>query len=248
MNAPWLPALRRQRISMNGHTIGYGVVGQGAPVVLVHGLSGSARWWQHNIAALAEQMQVFVVDLVGFGDSRGSRFVLGEAADVLIGWMDAVGLPVASLVGHSMGGYIVTDIAANHPERVNRLLLVDAAVMPFERNYPQHALGLLHELLHLQPAFLPVLVQDAMRAGPWTLWGAMREIIRADLREKLPGIVAPTLIVWGALDDVVPVALGRALHAAIPASELVVLARAGHNAMWDQPHEFNRLAVRFLRG
>lgn len=201
-----------------------------------------------DVPALAARLRVYVVDLVGFGASRGSRFALAEAAGVLAGWMDALGLARASLAGHSMGGYVVAELAASAPERVARLLLVDAAVMPFGRTFAQHGLGLLREMLQLPPAFLPVLVGDALRAGPFTLWVAAQEVMRVDLRVKLARIQAPTLVVWGARDRVVPLALGRALAAAIPHGELAVIDGAGHNAMWDRPAAFNELALHVLAG
>lgn len=244
MSAP----LRQGRhvVRLSSHTIGYEVTGDGPPVVLVHGLSGSTRWWRRNVPALAARFRVYVVDLVGFGASRGGLFALTEAAAVLAGWMDAVGLGRVGLVGHSMGGYIVAELAASEPERAARLLLVDAAVMPFGRSYAQHGLGLLRELMQLPPEFLPVLVGDALRAGPLTIWAAAQEVMRADLRARLSEIRVPTLLVWGARDHVVPLALGRSLAAAMRESELVVIEGAGHNAMWDCPAAFNRVALRFL--
>lgn len=230
------------------YNVGYGVAGDGPAVVLIHGLSGSTRWWRRNVPALAERFRVYVVDLVGFGTSRGSRFALAEGAELLAGWMDAVGLGQASLVGHSMGGYVVAELAATRPALVRRLLLVDAAVLPFGRTFAQHGLGLLRELLQLPPAFFPVLVGDALRAGPLTIWAAAQEVMRADLSTKLGQIHAPTLLVWGARDRVVPLALGRALADRLVACELAVIEGAGHNAMWDRPAVFNQLALRFLAG
>ncbi|HMQ35371.1 MAG TPA: alpha/beta fold hydrolase [Chloroflexaceae bacterium] len=240
--------LAHHRVRLGPHTVGYGVAGAGPPVVLVHGLSGSTRWWRRNVPALAARLRVYVVDLVGFGASRGSRFALAEAAGLLAAWMDAVGLGRAGLVGHSMGGYVVAELAAARPELVARLLLLDAAVLPFCRSFAQHGLGLARELLQLPPAFLPVLVGDALRAGPLTVWAAAQEVMRADLSAKLGHISAPTMVIWGARDRVVPLALGRALADALPRSELAVIEGAGHNAMWDRPDAFNRLALRFLAG
>lgn len=93
---------------VGGHRVRYEVVGEGEPVVLVHGLSGSTRWWARNTAALATEYQVYLVDLPGFGAMRRlrRRFVLAEAASWLSAWMEAVGLQSAHLVGHSMGGYV----------------------------------------------------------------------------------------------------------------------------------------------
>ncbi|HZB95846.1 MAG TPA: alpha/beta fold hydrolase, partial [Herpetosiphonaceae bacterium] len=97
-----------REIQVRGLRVRYQVVGSGEPVILVHGLSGSSRWWMRNIPALAPRYQLYLVDLPGFGAMRRHRrhFVLSEAASWLLAWMDAVNLRQAHVVGHSMGGFI----------------------------------------------------------------------------------------------------------------------------------------------
>lgn len=228
--------------------IAYQVLGAGPALVLLHGLSGSSRWWRYNAGPLAERFQVHVIDLIGFGASRGQRFVLREAAALVGAWMQQIGLARASLVGHSMGGHIAAELAAREPGCVERLVLVDAPVLPFGYGYGRHALGMLRELRQLRANFLPVLVADGLRAGPATLWRAAGELLRADLRPQIERIAAPTLLVWGARDALVPLALGQALCEALPQAGLLVLAGAGHNAMWDCPAAFNREVLAFLAG
>ena len=96
-------SVREARV--RGHSIRYEVTGEGEPMVLVHGLSGSTRWWVRNIPALAEHHRLYLVDLPGFGAMRHLRrqFTLVESASWLSAWMEAVGLGPAHLVGHSMG-------------------------------------------------------------------------------------------------------------------------------------------------
>jgi pimeloyl-ACP methyl ester carboxylesterase len=229
-------------------TTAFQVVGDGAPVLLLHGLSGSSRWWRYNIGPLAEHFRVYVVDLTGFGASRGYRFALREAAGHLVKLIDQLGIARASVVGHSMGGHIAADLAAEYPERVERLVLVDAAVLPFGLSYVQHARSLAREVRRVRPDFLPILVTDALRAGPRTVWRAANDLLHADLSPKLERIGAPTLMIWGEHDALVPVTFGRLLRAAMPKTELVIIAGAGHNAMWDCPAPFNREVIAFLDG
>jgi pimeloyl-ACP methyl ester carboxylesterase len=238
---------RRTRVGRA--TIAYQVAGDGLPIVLIHGLSGSSRWWARNVRALAECFRVHVIDLVGFGDSRhGGRFVLGEAAPYLARWMDQLGIARAGLVGHSMGGYIAAELAADHPDRVERLVLVDAAALPFGQSLAWHLVSMAQELHALPPDFLPTLFYDALRAGPATLWDAANALLCADLRPKLGHIQAPTLVVWGERDAIVPLALGKQLSRHVRGKELLVIKGAGHNPMWDCPQAFNREVAAFLSG
>ncbi len=237
----------RRRAKIGPATIAYEVAGSGPPVVLVHGLSGSSRWWRRNIGALTPYRRVYMLDLIGFGASRARHpFALAEAAGYLRQWMDQVGLERVSLVGHSMGGLIAAELAADAPERVDRLVLVDPAALPLDAHFLTHALSLLRELRYISPSFLPVLLADTLRAGPFTFWRAATALMLADLRPKLELIRAPTLVIWGEYDALVPLALAQQLAQYLRYEELVVLKGAGHVSMWDRPQEFNRALVEFL--
>lgn len=237
-----------QRLQIGEATIAFQVVGEGPPVLLIHGLSGSSRWWRYNIEPLARDFRLYLIDLIGFGASRGARFVLRDAAMHLATWMAQLGIARASVVGHSMGGHIAADLAAERPELVERLVLVDAAVLPLNRNHVQYARHLARELRQLRLNFLPILMTDALRAGPRTVWHAADELLHADLRPKLERIAAPTLMIWGERDALVPVTFGHALRSALPGAELIVIAGASHNPMWDCPAAFNREVSAFLHG
>ena len=224
----------------------YEVAGKGKPVILLHGLSGSTRWWKWNIRDLAQHYQVISIDMIGFGRSRGQPFVLRDAAGLLEKWMEEAGIECASLIGHSMGGYIAAGLAARSPERVERLILVDALAMPIGRTVFRSALGLVEALRYLPLNFLPVMFQDALQAGPVTLIQAIREVMAADQRPILGRIRMPTLILWGEHDTLLPVEAGRQLHQCLPQAEYQVIAGAGHNPMWDRPEPFNRAVLDFL--
>jgi pimeloyl-ACP methyl ester carboxylesterase len=238
---------QRRRAKVGPVDIHYQEAGAGEPLVLIHGLSGSGRWWSKNIAELAAKYHVYVVDLIGFGASRnGHPFVLKDAAAYLARWMELLGIARASLVGHSMGGHIAADLAADYPERVERLILVDAAVLPFEQRYVGHALALLREARQMALGFLPILFGDALRAGVPTILKAAGELFEADLRPKLERISAPTLVIWGENDALIPAEAGKRLSRYLRYDELVIVKRAGHNPMWDCPRAFNQVVVEFL--
>ncbi len=240
----------RHEVRVGEWSIGYEVAGEGEPVVLVHGLSGSTRWWSRNVPAIAERHRIYLVDLPGFGTMRSlrRRFVLAETATWLSEWMEAAGLERAHLVGHSMGGYVSVRLAASRPELVRRLVLIAPAGVPAERSMIGHLVPLLLAVRYATPAFIPVLVRDALRMGPSTLLRAARDLLAEDIRGDLRNVEAPTLLVWGENDPLIPPAVGDLLREEIPNSRLLLLRRAGHVPMFDQPKEFDAALLAFLAG
>jgi pimeloyl-ACP methyl ester carboxylesterase len=238
----------QQRVRVGGTDIYYEVSGSGPPLVLAHGLCGSGRWWSANAPFLARRFQVYSLDLVGFGRSRGGPpFRLGDAASTLAEWMRQCLPAPAHLVGHSMGGHIAAELAADYPELVARLVLVDAAAGRFDVTLAPGALAGLPTLLRtLSPAFIRMLLSDASCAGPATIARALSALLATDLESKLGQITAPTLVIWGSDDMLVPLAVGRRIAAAIPGAQLAVLPRTGHNPMIERPETFNRLVHNFL--
>ncbi|HEX9370113.1 MAG TPA: alpha/beta hydrolase [Roseiflexaceae bacterium] len=239
--------IEQRRIQVGHAKIAYQVAGDGPPLVLIHGLSGSSRWWERNILALAERFRVHVVDLIGFGASTARHpFVLKHSPVYLAAWMDRLGIPQAHVVGHSMGGVIAADLAADFPDRVDRLVLVDAAMFVAQQDPLAHALGVIREFGIHQPRFLPILLGDAFQAGVGTLSRAAVELLTTDITPKLQQIQAPTLVVWGERDAITPLDAGRRLCGALPNGRLVIVEGAGHNPMWECPSAFNRVVADFV--
>ena len=111
------------------NVLAYEVAGSGPPLILLHGLSGSGRWWGRNVPAFADSFRTYTVDLPGFGQSRGVRWSrLDDIADRLADWLVDEGLSQAHIAGHSLGGAVAARLAARHPDRIDRLVLVDAAI------------------------------------------------------------------------------------------------------------------------
>lgn len=220
-------------------------------VFLLHGLSGSSRWWQRAVPGLAQRYRVVVPDLIGFGRSRrvGRLPSIATIAAVVADWMPGAGLETAHVVGHSMGGQVAIHLAARFPERVGRLVLADAAGIP-RPTTPGKLIRFAAEIAPLwrwgDPTFLPVILADALAAGPRTLLQAIGHILQDDVRPLLPRIRAATLIVWGARDNWVPIEHAELLKEGIPDARVAVVPAAGHNPMVDRPAEFNRLVLDFL--
>jgi pimeloyl-ACP methyl ester carboxylesterase len=235
-------------LNVGEDTIYYQVAGEGEPVVLVHGLSASSLWWTRNVPALVRRYRVYLIDLPGFGNMRryASRFVLNRLSADIVAWLAALGMQQAHFVGHSMGGYICLQIAAHNPEVVKRLVLVAPAAIPLYRSVRTYLTPLFVSLRDLSPAFFPILAYDALRAGPLTLLRAARELVSGDISLSLRAISAPTLILWGERDALLPPGLGESLRQEMQDARLLVLKRAGHVAMFDQPSQFNAAVLAFL--
>lgn len=221
---------------------------RGTPVVLIHGLSGSARWWRHNIPALRQRHRVYVLELTGYGQPlawrRRSLGVRQDAA-LVAHWLADQGLEQVTLIGHSMGGHIAIHVAALEPQRVSHLVLACASGLL--RGHPlRAALHLPRAAITGRPSFLPTVMADSVRAGLPNLWRSVSELLRDSVQELLPRLQARTLVVWGARDALVPAELGRQLAAAIPGAQYVELPRAGHVVMVDDPAGFNRAVEEFL--
>jgi pimeloyl-ACP methyl ester carboxylesterase len=209
------------------------------PVVLIHGLSGSPDWWRHVAARLEPDREVHLVDLP-------KRLSLEDAAEWLAERLRSDGLEGVDLVGHSMGGLICARLAAGRPELVGRLVLIaPAGIAPGSR--VRHVVPLLRALRHSSPRLLPLLARDALRAGPRTLWRAAGEVLEADIRAHLGEISAPTLLIWGGRDTLVPPALGEVFRSEIADARLVVLERASHVPMFDAAEDVSRELTEFLR-
>jgi pimeloyl-ACP methyl ester carboxylesterase len=240
--------MERRQVWVGDVRVAYEVAGEGPPVVLIHGLGGSSGWWARNAPGLSRHFRVYLIDVIGFGDSGGQLFVLANASRHLVAWMDALEIGRATFVGHSMGGYIAADLAAEHPDRVERLILVNSAALPFEWGYTRHLINSIRGLRYFSPRFFPIVVRDSFRAGPLTLLGGIRQILAADLTEKLARIEAPTLVLWGAGDPMIPLDIGERLSRQVKHGTFAKVEGAAHNPMWERPEAFNQAVVEFLSG
>jgi len=100
--------------------------GDGPPLVMLHGLTGHAHTWDHTAAALSDRYHVYALDQRGHGDTEwASRYGIPAMLGDLLGFLDALGLPVVTLMGLSMGGIVAYQFTAAHPERVSRLAVLD---------------------------------------------------------------------------------------------------------------------------
>jgi pimeloyl-ACP methyl ester carboxylesterase len=150
------------------------------------------------------------------------------------------------LVGHSLGGAASARLAVTRADLVEALVLVAAVGMPSQRRLREYAGPLFTTLRTTNPVFLSRIAADAIRAAPEALVRGGLYSARADISDEASRIRAPTLLVWGERDTLVPLSLAGEWHRAVPCSRLVVMPGVGHVPMVERPREFAELLLEFL--
>jgi pimeloyl-ACP methyl ester carboxylesterase len=229
-----------REIEVDGLPVRYRVAGTGSALVLVHGLSGSWRWWTPLVARLGGRRRLHLVELPRLGRRLGA----GSLAPWLGRWLDAVGLGRVDLFGHSLGGLVAAEVAARRQEQVRRLVLAAPAGIPCGRGVLGRTLPLVEALFDVRGR-LPTIVADAVRTGPISLAHGLAYVLERDLRAELADIRVPTLLIWGERDRLVPVSIAAEWERLLSDSRLVRLS-CGHVPMWEAPRELSGAVVAFL--
>lgn len=249
--------------------------GEGQPVVLVHGSGpGVSAWanWRLALPVLADRgFRVVAPDLLGFGYTEprpGATYDLETWRTHLLGLLDALGLEQVSLVGNSFGGAVALDLAVRHPDRVSRLVLMGSVGVAFPITPALDAVwgfdparddmaDLLRLFAHDQDRVTADLAALRLRAAARpgvhesysSMFPAPRQAAVDALcvpEELIAGITAPTLLVHGRDDRVIPPATSLRLHELIDDSHLHLLGRCGHWAQVEHASTFHRLLTDFL--
>ncbi|MFP4322203.1 MAG: alpha/beta fold hydrolase [Anaerolineales bacterium] len=257
-----MSAPRVERQTVAGLMLGVNRIGQGPPVVFLHGWGAEIM----TVFPAAQQlsMQGFTchtLDLPGFGASAMPPEPWGvpQYAEFVRAYLRAEDLTRVRLVGHSFGGRISLVFAAEYPEMVEQMVLVNSAgvrLPPSPRLRAYYAgrrvlLSLLRVpgLRRWEPAARAWMRQrfgsaDYQDAGP--LVETFKRVVNQDLRNYARRVQAPTLLIWGELDEDTPLEIARILERTIPDAGLVVWAGAGHYAYLDRLPEFVRVVSHFF--
>ena len=159
--------------------------GEGEAVILIHGFLYHTVMWKQSVDALAKKFKVYAIDLWGWGFSerlKETEYSFDRYSKQVIGFMDALKIQKASLVGQSMGGGISVYTAAHFPDRVDRLILVDPAVIP----YPMTTVGKIYQLPYVGE-FLNAIPGDAlMKNNLKSVWFYDPKKVTDEYAEEVP--------------------------------------------------------------
>jgi pimeloyl-ACP methyl ester carboxylesterase len=221
-------------------------------VLLLHGWAGEGASLHPLTTHLAQRYRTITPDLPGFGSTAlpPGDWGVPDYADWTGQLLTKLGVPRAVFLGHSFGGRISIYLAATRPELVERLILVDSAGIRSERTTRQETAALVSKAgraasgVPLIGGFAERLrgrwhravgAEDYANAGP--LQGTFVKVVNQDLRDLLPRIAVPTLLLWGANDDATPVEDGRLMEQLVPDTRLIVFPGAGHFSYLERTAE-----------
>ncbi|RZL80392.1 MAG: alpha/beta fold hydrolase [Rhodococcus sp. (in: high G+C Gram-positive bacteria)] len=261
-------------IDVNGIATNYHDEGEGAPVVLIHGSGpGVTAWanWRTTIPVLAKNYRVIAPDVLGFGYTErpdGVEYNSATWTDHLVGFLDALGLERVSIVGNSFGGSLALRIATEHPDRVDKLVLMGSVGVPFEITAGLDAVWGFEPSLPAMRKLLDVFAYDrslvndelaelrlaaATRPGVQEAFSAMFPAPRqqgvdemAVDEDRIAALDHETLIVHGRDDQVIPLSNSLRLLELIERSQLHVFGRCGHWVQIEHSVRFSRLVSQFL--
>ena len=249
-----LAGIREETCNLDGVAMHFYCAGRrGTPVILIHGLGSSAETWAAVVPMLSKEFLVYALDLPGFGRTPLAPEGTNISTHVLYleRFLDALGYPHVTLVGNSLGGWITTRFAVKHPERVERLYLLNSAGLKRENSHSPYAedrTAARRSFGHMMGFSFPVpkFVLDAVVRNSQT--PAYAGFIRSyDPREELDSVLAdvqvPTIIIWGELDNLLPLICAYDLHSGIANSELVLLPHVGHMPQIQAPVKVARIIL-----
>ncbi len=260
-----------KRVDIPGATLSVAEIGQGPPILFVHGFPLNHSMWRNQLTEFSRDFRCLAPDLRGFGQSSvtAGKVTMEQFADDLAALLDALGVtePVV-LCGLSMGGYIAWEFVRRHAARLHALILCDTRAVADSPEAVANRLKLAEDVVRLGPelvanAMLPRLFaphttahrpewvqelrQVMLATNPQGIAAASRGMAeRRDARPLLPTIDRPTLVIVGEHDAISPPAEMRDIATAIPRSVFQIMADAGHMAPLEQPSVTNAAISQFL--
>jgi 2-hydroxy-6-oxonona-2,4-dienedioate hydrolase len=207
-------------------------------IVLIHGVAVSGQYLVPLAEHLAPRARVYVPDLPGYGRSDrppGADLTVPGLADALVTWMERVGLHRPHLIGNSFGCQVIADLAARYPDLVGRLVLQGPTMDPHARSAWRQALRWLAVVPFERYSEALVLLRDLWDLGPRRAANMIRIALNDPIEQKLARTVAPTLIVRGRRDAIVPQTWAEEATRLLPDGRLVVIERAAHTINYSQP-------------
>lgn len=239
----------------------------GEPLIFLHGVTDSWHAFERVLALLPSTIRAFAVSQRGHGDSSrpDSGYTFADMSADVSAFMDAVGVPAATIIGHSMGSSVAQHFAVEYPDRVSRLVLMGAFANYTDPGFGEFCASSIEPLTDpiapafarewqlstvarpMDPGHLDMVVEETLKV-PARVWKAAFRAFRAfpDFSDALRNVAAPTLIAWGELDAYALRSSQDRLLEVIPHARFIQYNGAGHAFHWEDRETFVRDLLAFL--
>lgn len=254
------------KTTINDLTINYIKKGTGKAVLILPGWGTTINTYMPIINSLSIYHTVYCLDMPGFGESEepNTSWNLGDYVTFVIDFIKSQNINELSLIGHSNGGRIIIKLMneKNLSFKVNKIILIGSAGIVHEKTLYQNSKVKLAKvgknILELKPIkkIFPNLItklknnfgsEDYKNASP-IMKETLVQLINYDLREFLPNINVPTLLIWGSNDTATPISDGELMEKLIPDSGLIRVENCSHYVFLEQPGYVNKIINTFLNG
>lgn len=229
----------------------YEVLGRGRPIIFLHGWVGSWRYWIPAMQAASVSYRAYALDLWGFGDSAKevTDYSLQRQTDLLLGFLDRLGIGKIALIGHGLGALVSTIFTRKYPSMVDRLMLISipfeiSSVSPRLRN-PSSLADLADWLLSKDPLTEPVRL-DASKADPQAIITSLNSLDAMSVLPIMDTFATPCLVVHGQSDPAIQMTTDERILAMSENVHQIILEDSGHFPMLDESTKFHRLMADFL--
>lgn len=257
-------------VRIDGLSIAFERKGEGSPLVLLHGGLSDSRMWRRQLDELSDEFTVVAWDAPGCGRSADppETFRLPDFADCLAAFIEEIGLANPHILGLSFGAGLALELYNRYPTIPSSLILASAYAgwagsLPSDVIEQRLLQGLQQSELppeQVVKMWIPTLFTRSVSTEvieqtetimsefhPVGMRAMLRAFAEADLRDMLPTIKVPTLLLYGEADQRSPLNIAENLHAKIPTSKLVIIPGVGHEISLEAPETFNAEVRSFLR-
>ncbi len=249
-------------ITIDNINISYTDVGEGTPVLLLHGWGSSKEVYGGIIRTLSSRCRLVAADFPGCGESgiMESPWTLEDYSGFVLKFMAAVGLENPIMMGHSHGGRVTLYMTAKGMVKPPKIVLLDAAGLIPKKSFKQKlrakSFKAIKRILTLPiiKSFSAGLLDKARRhygsadynAAPEVLRKTLVSLVNTDIRDILPNIKCPSLLIWGDNDTATPLSDAKIIESLIPDAGLCVIKGTGHFSFCERPYEANAIINSFI--
>ncbi len=242
--------------------INFKIVGEGEAILILHGWGSSIKSWEKVVERLSKSYRVIVPDMPGFGGTPPPEKAWHgkDYENWVLSFIKSQNLKIPIIfVGHSFGGGLAMKIAIDHPELVDKLILIGAARLYVKKSIYKRIVSQIAKFGKKIERFIPfvdvvrrVFYKFIVRERDYTrVSGVMKEtfvnVIKEDLTAHIHKIKAPTLIIWGSRDTATPLKNAHFLEETIPDSRLEIIKGAGHVLHLEKPEKLSEIILDFLK-